>query len=55
MFFVQVPANSEEKAVAFVHGLVPSAVVTQRHMGALSFNIQNLQVRIEFVREVTVL
>ena len=28
----------------FVKGLVPSAVVTQRHMGALSFNVQQLQV-----------
>jgi hypothetical protein len=26
-----------------VQGLVPSAVLTQRHMGALSFNIQHLQ------------
>ena len=40
----QVPINNEEKAVEFVKGLVPSAVVTQRHMGALSFNVQQLQV-----------
>jgi hypothetical protein len=36
--------SNEEKALEFVKGLVPSAVVTQRHMGALSFNVQQLQV-----------
>jgi hypothetical protein len=36
--------NNEEKALEFVKGLVPSAVVTQRHMGALSFNVAQLQV-----------
>ena len=36
--------DSLEKAVEFVKALVPSAVVTQRHMGALSFNVQQLQV-----------
>ena len=41
----QVPTSNEDKAVAFVQGLVPSAVVTQRHMGALSFNAPQLQVK----------
>ena len=41
---LQVPIENEERAVAFVQGVVPSAVVTQRHMGALSFNAQQLQV-----------
>ena len=42
--FSQVPTSNEDKAVEFVQGLVPSAVVTQRHMGALSFNAPQLQV-----------
>lgn len=40
---LKVPVKSEEQAVSFVQGLVPSAVLTQRHMGALSFNIEHLQ------------
>ena len=41
---LQVPIDNEDRAIAFVQGAVPSAVVTQRHMGALSFNAEQLQV-----------
>jgi hypothetical protein len=41
---LQVPIVNESKAIEFVQGMVPSAVVTQRHMGALSFNAPKLQV-----------
>jgi hypothetical protein len=41
---LQVPIDNEDRAIAFVQGVVPSAIVTQRHMGALSFNAEQLQV-----------
>ena len=42
---LHVPIDNEDRAIAFVQGVVPSAIVTQRHMGALSFNAEQLQVQ----------